>query len=284
MLAEFRTRGSNGASDEFIELYNVSGATVDIGNWRVMRATSTGGTTTVATILSGTLLAAGKHYLLTHATGYSGTVPGDQTYGAGVIDNTGLGLLNSNGTLVDAVGLNATSPYSEGAVLTPMTADRNQSYERKPGSPGQPQQDTDNNLTDFRYNDGVSFPENLASPTAPTAVTLLGFVAEAIEDGVLLSWQTADERALQGFNLYRSQTLTDPGDKLNTALILAQAPDNPVGSTYTWLDTEQPDVGAGAYYWLETIDLSGAAARTGPITVVAPTGSARQFYLPFVVR
>ncbi len=55
VLAEFRTRGSNGSSDEFIELYNVSGATVDIGIWRVMRATCTGGTSTVATILTALL-------------------------------------------------------------------------------------------------------------------------------------------------------------------------------------------------------------------------------------
>src|ERR1043166_300131 len=34
VISEFRVRGPNGAADEFIELYNLSGAPVAIGGWK----------------------------------------------------------------------------------------------------------------------------------------------------------------------------------------------------------------------------------------------------------
>ena len=35
VVSEFRVRGPNGGNDEFVELYNLSGAPVAIGGWKI---------------------------------------------------------------------------------------------------------------------------------------------------------------------------------------------------------------------------------------------------------
>src|SRR5512132_2805917 len=63
VISEFRVRGPNGGNDEFIELYNLSAAAVDIGGWKVNGSNAAGITGTRATITPGTVLPAGAHYL-----------------------------------------------------------------------------------------------------------------------------------------------------------------------------------------------------------------------------
>src|ERR1051326_6758546 len=41
VISEFRVRGPNGGNDEFIELYNLSGAPVAIGGWKIRGSSST---------------------------------------------------------------------------------------------------------------------------------------------------------------------------------------------------------------------------------------------------
>src|SRR5918912_4464487 len=50
VISEFRVRGPNGAADEFIELYNLSGAPVAIGGWKIRGSNSTAGVSDRATI------------------------------------------------------------------------------------------------------------------------------------------------------------------------------------------------------------------------------------------
>ena len=58
VISEFRTRGPLGGNDEFIELYNATGADVDIGGWLVRGSNNAGTVSTRATIPSPTTLAA----------------------------------------------------------------------------------------------------------------------------------------------------------------------------------------------------------------------------------
>src|SRR5215211_1452693 len=54
IISEFRTRGSSGAADEFIELHNPTGNPVPIDNWIVRRSSGCGTTPTqIAIIPSG---------------------------------------------------------------------------------------------------------------------------------------------------------------------------------------------------------------------------------------
>ena len=93
VVSEFRFRGPSGGNDEFIELRNTSAAPQPIGGWLVQGCNSGGTVGTRATINAGVTLPPGGSYLLTNnnASGpYSGSVPGDQTYGTGITDTGGV--------------------------------------------------------------------------------------------------------------------------------------------------------------------------------------------------
>jgi hypothetical protein len=55
VISEFRVRGPNGAADEFIELYNLSGAPVAIGGWKIRGSNNAAGVSDRATITAGTI-------------------------------------------------------------------------------------------------------------------------------------------------------------------------------------------------------------------------------------
>ena len=100
---------------------------------------------------------------------------------------------------------------------------------------------------------------------SPTAVELASFSAEPQGRDVLVSWETASEIDNVGFNVYRSEAGGER-TRLNAWLIPSQNPGSTAGSSYQFVDrSAEPDT---AYeYWLEDIDMSGAAAINGPLTV-----------------
>ncbi|MEA3439393.1 MAG: hypothetical protein U9R58_03845, partial [Chloroflexota bacterium] len=57
----------------------------------------------------------------------------------------------------------------------------------------------------------------------PTAVILTSFTAEPQGSAILVSWETATEVDLVGFNLYRSESIGGARGKLNSVLIPAKA-------------------------------------------------------------
>ena len=138
VISEFRTRGLNGAADEFVELYNASSSPVSIGGWKINGSNNAAGISTRATITANTTIGAGCYYLVTNASAsggpYSGTVPGNQTFTVGITDDGGIALMTAANVIVDQVGMSNGSAYKEGTVLAPLTTTgTNRSYERKPG-------------------------------------------------------------------------------------------------------------------------------------------------------
>ena len=119
VISEFRVRGPQGGNDEFVELYNLSGAPVAIGGWNIRGSNNAGTASIRATITAGTTLQPGCHYLLTNSAtgGYSGAVPGNQTYATGITDDGGIALTLPDNTIVDQVGMSAGSLYKEGTIL-----------------------------------------------------------------------------------------------------------------------------------------------------------------------
>ena len=184
LISEFRPRGSAGAADEFIELYNNTDSTLTVSvtdgstGWAVVALDPTGTTMTpLAVIPAGTQLPARAHFLITNAHGYSlGSYPAgagttataDLAYNPNpndaldLADNTGVALFNTstpaNFTLahrLDAVGFNALAGatadlFREGTGLTSAGAnDGEYSWIRKLAS-GTPQ-DTGDNASDFAF-------------------------------------------------------------------------------------------------------------------------------------
>jgi uncharacterized protein len=176
VISEFRVRGPAGGNDEFVELYNLSSGPVDIGGWKMKGSNNAGTNSTRATVASGIVLGAGCHFLFvnTAAAGYSGAVPGNQTYATGITDDGGLAITTPGDVVVDAVGLSTGSAFKEGTPLASLGAsNQNRGYERKPGGGAGSGTDTDNNAGDFQLI-APSDPQNLASPcgnaTGPTGI------------------------------------------------------------------------------------------------------------------
>jgi hypothetical protein len=147
VISEFRSRGPYGSDDEFVELYNPSGGAVNISSWSVRRSVSCGTTFSIlAALPSGTILQAGQHYLL--ASSSASISDPDQTFTAAIADDGGLALVSTSGSVVDQVGMCASTQYREGTTLAPLTGSSNQSYERRPGG-DTACVDNNNNATDF---------------------------------------------------------------------------------------------------------------------------------------
>lgn len=186
-ISEFRFRGKNGVTDEFIEIYNNSDEEVDISgfsivsseNLAVPKFTAPGFALSKTTTIParGHFLVAGKDYSLNDYAAPDGELNSD------IPDNAGIGLfVNSTNfsinNRVDAVGFSGVdSLFREGAGLVPIsgiTADKEFSFFRnfRPYP-----SDTDNNAVDFALvsteaeiiNDtqtilGAPGPENRKSP------------------------------------------------------------------------------------------------------------------------
>ncbi len=144
IISEFRVRGPNGANDEFIELYNNSGAdhTVAGGGTGYAIAASNGVARCV--ILNGTVIPNRGNFLCVNSVGYSlasypagngTTATGDATYTTDIPDNAGIAIFNTSvpgdftlANRLDAVGSTseANTLYKEGTgypALTPFSID-----------------------------------------------------------------------------------------------------------------------------------------------------------------
>jgi hypothetical protein len=172
VISEFRTIGPLGADDEFVELYNPTGAAVSIGGWMVLKSDSCALTfQTLATITSGATLQPGQHYLLA-ASGSNSSIPNaDQTFSPGIANDGGLALYSSSSGYIDQVGMCANTYFREGTTLSPLTIQSDQSYERKPGG-DTACVDTANNAGDFKLISPAS-PLNQASPAVMCAGVVL---------------------------------------------------------------------------------------------------------------
>jgi hypothetical protein len=98
-----------------------------------------------------------------------------------------------------------------------------------------------------------------------TDVNVTSFSAEAVSDGIAVTWECDDSAA--GFNLYRSsktdsaslKTITSR-DRLNAELIAGESP-------YEYLDaTVEKDVTYN--YWLEALDVGGSSETFGPVECI----------------
>ncbi|HKP51476.1 MAG TPA: lamin tail domain-containing protein [Chloroflexia bacterium] len=163
VISEFRTRGPAGASDEFVELFNLSASPVDISGWLIRGSNGGGAVSTRVTISSSTILQPGQHYLAVNAA-YTGSVAGDPpSYSTGITDDGGIAIFNG-ATIIDQVGMSTGSAYLEGTVLPPFgSANTDRSYRRINECV-----DSDDNVTDFgNQTVSPSTPQNRASALTP---------------------------------------------------------------------------------------------------------------------
>jgi len=165
VISEFRTLGPLGPSDEFVELFNPSGAAVNIGGWKIGNSSSCGTSLfTLVSIATGVVLQPGGHYLVA-ANGGSLTITADQTFSTSLFDDGGIALVDSQGGVIDQVGMCISTQYREGVSLAPLFGTSNQSYARNPLGDASGCYDVNNNATDFSLI-SPSAPQNRSSPLA----------------------------------------------------------------------------------------------------------------------
>src|SRR5688500_15855727 len=183
IISEFRVRGPNGANDEFIEIYNNSGADHTVAGGGTGYAVAASNGVARCVIPNGTVIPNRGHYLCVNSVGYSlasypagngTTATGDATYTTDIPDNAGIAIFNTSvganfvlANRLDAVGSasEANTLYKEGTgypALTPFSIDY--SFYRddcgKSGSittfgacPISTPKDTNNNAADFVFVD-----------------------------------------------------------------------------------------------------------------------------------
>jgi uncharacterized protein (TIGR03437 family) len=169
LISEFRTRGPNGASDEFIEFYNNSDHPVNAGGLKIRGSSGSGSITTRLTINATTIIPARGHFLAINSSGYSGNIAGDQSFTSGIANDGGIALTLADDSVIDQVGMSSGSAFREGVMLPALPVDSNQSYERKPGGLAGSTQDTQDNSQDFQIV-SPSDPQNVLSNPTPGAL------------------------------------------------------------------------------------------------------------------
>ena len=141
IISEFRVRGPNGANDEFIELYNNSGAdhTVTSAGPSTGYAVAASNGVARCVVPNGTVIPNRGHYLFVNSVGYSlasyparngTTATGDATYTSDIPDNAGIAIFNTSvaasfvlANRMDAVGSTseANPLYKEGTGYPAMS-------------------------------------------------------------------------------------------------------------------------------------------------------------------
>lgn len=189
LINQFRTRGPQGTTDEFIEIVNSTDGVIDISGWKIKISDAGGTMTTLLVIGPNVLLQPGQHYLVANTlvtsfrlplavagsvgapvllrdrleAAYSGTVKPDQTYTGDIADDGGIAITLGSGILVDQVGMSGGSAFKRGRVLTPLTGTSDQSYHRKAVDLSGACTNTGDNVTDYSLV-APSAPANLLSP------------------------------------------------------------------------------------------------------------------------
>src|SRR6187399_2439597 len=183
IISEFRVRGPNGANDEFIELYNNSGADHTVAGGGTGYAVAASNGVARCVIPNGTVIPNRGHYLCVNSVGYSlasypagngTTATGDATYTTDIPDNAGIAIFNTSiaanfilANRLDAVGSTseANTLYKEGTgypALVPFSIDYS-FYRDNCGKGGSittfgnctidTPKDTNNNAADFVFVD-----------------------------------------------------------------------------------------------------------------------------------
>lgn len=169
------------STNEFIEIYNPTGSSIDISSWKITKKTAAAdpvtGQVLLATVPASTTIASHGYYLIGHSD-FTGTE--DLSYsGDSISTDNSIYMKNGSDAVMDKLGLGSTNDPETTAKTNPSTGD---SVERKANasSTGPTMigsdallgngEDTDVNSADF-VNRGTPEPQNSQSATEDPAAS-----------------------------------------------------------------------------------------------------------------
>ncbi len=281
-------------NEEWIQITNVSGETIDLSGYKVGDEETRGGGEGMKQFPSGTVADRASVVVANRATAFDAlgygcssapeyellntdATPDMLPYGvwgdgSASLANTGdeVLLLDGSDTVIDVL------VYEGGSypgVSAHPGAPQGSSLERSflPDAP----HDTDDCAVDF-----VAVPSGGSPCYAPTLVELGSFTATAQQAGIRVAWQTLSEIDVAGFNLWRTDAPDGAYARLNAQVVPAQGgPTLP--ASYLYEDAAVTD-GLTYYYRLEALDLYGQSQLFGPVHTTA--GRWHRAYLPQATR
>lgn len=279
VISEYMAAGAT-ASDEFIELKNISASPIDLGDYKLQYYAVSGNPGLLINMSPGTILPAGKTYLL-GGTGAGATYAAiaDQTYVAGMAANGQLAIQKvSDSSNVDAVAWGAVTVFAAGNTdttlgfpATPQTASR----ERKPA--GVNTTDTDSNLNDFIVQAtpsptalGVPHISGLTqTPFVPNAAQSVTLSAIIVGSGGHTISSASVSWSLNGAN--QTPISMSAVNSTYSATIPGQVDNSVIRYTLTAMDNVANSVGAQGGYivgttsiaFLRPVDGNGVAVYAG---------------------
>ncbi len=170
--------GNSGApyQNDYIELFNGTGSAVDISDWSVQYASSTGSSWSITNIPASTTLQPGQYYLIAEAAGsgnaaalptpdVSGSITMSGSKGKVALVNTTTSLTGScptsNSSVVDFIGFGSAN-CSEGSGAAPTLSNSTAALRADDGCT-----DTNNNNADFSA--AAPTPRNTSTTLNPCA-------------------------------------------------------------------------------------------------------------------
>lgn len=273
--------GNTGAqfTNDYVELYNPTNAPINIGDWQIAYASSTGTSWTNKTrIPAGTIIASKKYFLIQQGAGAASPAPLPApdlvpTTTQGVINMSGtagkVALVNDTTTLavsttptpvvnpntsvtgavIDFVGYGTATTF-EGTAAAPAPSNSTAIFRKNGG-----ETDTNNNSADFET--GAPSPRN-SSFVAP--LSLKSFNASLINNKVALNWNTTNEINVDGFSIEKSN---DGRAFSNIGFVAAK---NAASASYSFNDVLAAGVN---YYRLKITDKDGSFKYSSVVAVNA---------------
>lgn len=239
-------------TNEYVELYNNTGAPVGLAGWTLRQFNSTLTTTFTA---ADTLPAGGYFVIVRTSTGswsnfYS--IPYDLVGSLTLNGAETFSLHDGGGTLVDSTITFGSSywcqyrtrPLADGTLPASWAVDTGASASGTYGTPG---------------------------GTNPLGVELAAFTCGYSGGAVRLAWHTESETDSYLWTVHRAAADTGPYREIGR---LDAAGNSSAPRFYAWTDADvQP--GHTYYYRIAELDLSGEITHYGPVSVTVPDGPAR---------
>ena len=126
----------------------------------------------------------------------------------------------------------------------------------------------------------------VAASAIPTAVEMVGLDAARQNQGVEVTWQTANETDILGFELLRREGADGEFMQINDEPIWSKTPGVPNSTSYTYRD-KTAVIDQHYWYELEVISLNGGRNRYGLVEIEAMEPMAQQgtqLFLPIVLK